>query len=376
MPALAFYAIGPELLCYAVDPGTGVLVLSQTVPLPGNGQYAAMHPAGNCLYVATGKKPQPLHVLAFAIDPVSGALRPYGSIVPLPARAIHLDIDPAGRRLFVSLLDQGTILVLLLNDDGTIGAPVTQPVVPKPGVFLHQARVTRSGKALLACARGNDAAEGAPEDRGALTRFTIANGVLSREQHVEMPPGVGPRHLDFSPDGGRAYIAVERGNTLRVFALPGDALDPEPLSVTTTLAHPDRPAAGQRAGAVHVHPSGRFVYVSNRGQLDPDESGQQSFGGGENNIAVFALETPDGQPALIQHAPVHGLEPRSFAIDPSGRWLIAANQYPSRDAPASLDVFAIGADGRLDHRHALPLKRGGLVWVGHALHPSPVEDDT
>jgi 6-phosphogluconolactonase (cycloisomerase 2 family) len=368
MPDL--YAIGPDLLRYAADPVAATLALSQSVSLPGNGQYAVLHPVGNSLYVATGKKPQPLHVLAFAIDPVSGALRRYGPAVPLPGRAIHLEIDPAGRHLFVSLLDPGTVMVLRLEEDGTIGGPVSQPVPPQAGVFLHQARVTRTGRSLLVCARGNDATEHAPEDPGAIARFTIAEGVLSQAQHLDMPQGVGPRHLDFGPDGKAAYVAVERGNTLRVFALARDALDLEPLSVTTTLANPDRPAAGQRAGAIHVHPSGRFVYVSNRGQLDGDASGRQRFGGGENNIAVFALDTAGRQPVLVQHAPVHGLEPRSFAIDPSGRLLIAGNQYPSPDAPASLDVFSVGEDGRLEHKRAVPLERSGIVWVGFAPHQS------
>ncbi len=364
------YAIGPELLRYAADPATATLTPSQSVPLPGNGQYAVPHPAGNRLYVAAGKPPQPTSVLAFAIDPVSGALRPHGDAVPLPARAIHLEIDPAGRHLFVSLLDPGTIMVLRLRDDGTIAAPVPQAAEPRPGVFLHQARVTPTGTSLIACARGNDPTPSTKEDLGAIARFAIADGVLSEAQRLATPQGVGPRHLDFSPDGSRAYVAVERGNTLRVLALTGDVLGSEPLFVATTLADPGRPAAGQRAGAVHVHPSGRFVYVSNRGQLDADASGGQVFGGGENSIAVFALDPSSGRPELIQHAPVHGLEPRSFAIDPSGRMLVAANQYPRPDLPASLDVFAIAEDGRLGHKRAISLQTGGLVWVGFAPHSS------
>ena len=71
-----------------------------------------------------------------------------------------------------------------------------EPVPPQAGVFLHQARVTRTGRSLLVCARGNDATEHAPEDPGAIARFTIAEGVLSQAQHLEMPQGVGPRHLD------------------------------------------------------------------------------------------------------------------------------------------------------------------------------------
>ena len=75
MPVLTLYAIGPRLHRYAFDPETGKLAHAESVMLPGNGQYAVFHPAGNYLYAATGKPPQPLFMLAFAIDGASGALR-------------------------------------------------------------------------------------------------------------------------------------------------------------------------------------------------------------------------------------------------------------------------------------------------------------
>ncbi|MBV9654152.1 MAG: beta-propeller fold lactonase family protein, partial [Acetobacteraceae bacterium] len=182
MPALTLYAIGPRLHRYAVDPETGELTHAESVKLPGNGQYAVFHPGGNCLYVAVGKPPQPLSLLAFAIDLATGALRPHGDPVSLSARAIHLDIDPAGLHLFVSLLDPGTVRVVWLDADGRIGAPVGQSEEKRLGVFLHQARVLPFGEAVLACTRGNDAANGKPEEKGALSFLAFRDGALRLAQ--------------------------------------------------------------------------------------------------------------------------------------------------------------------------------------------------
>lgn len=366
MPAFVFYALGPELVRFSLDPATGALTQLQTLPLPGPGQYAVLHPAGNCLYAATGKAVQATHIAAFSIDPVSGALRTYGDAVPIPARAIHIETDPAGSCLFTTLLEPGTVIVHRLAEDGTIGSAVEQSVRPEGGVFVHQARVTPDGRTLIVCSRGNDEIAGKPEDAGALSCFAIADGVLTRVLHREMPPDVGPRHLDFDRQGRRAYILMERGNTLRVFPLEAGVPASEPTCVGTTLAHPGEAVAGQRAGAIHLHPTGRFLYVTNRARLDPAPDGAQQYGGGENSVAVFAIEDPDGAAVLLQHLPVGGLEPRSFAIDPSGRWLIVANQYTSATAPDTLDVFLIGEDGRLTHKDAIRLTATGVTWVGFA----------
>jgi 6-phosphogluconolactonase (cycloisomerase 2 family) len=122
----------------------------------------------------------------------------------------------------------------------------------------------------------------------------------------------------------------------------------------TTLEQPSKDAARQAASTVHVHPHGKFVYQGNRGT--------------NNSIAVWAINQQTGEPTLIQNADTHGPTPRTFALDPSGRILVAANQ----DAPASLAVFRVRQDGKLDFVRKYDVKiegKNNLFWMG--INPLP-----
>src|SRR4030095_2624940 len=87
-----------------------------------------------------------------------------------------------------------------------------------------------------------------------------------------------------------------------------------------------RPA--QAAGAIHVHPTGRFVYVTNRNSGVVDFEGTKVSSGGENNVAVFAIDQATGEPTLLQHSEARTIHLRTFSIDPSGRLLVAASVPP------------------------------------------------
>ena len=206
--------------------------------------------------------------------------------------------------------------------------------------------------------RGNNAAPGRPEDPGALKLYRFKDGVLTNLASV--PPGsglgFGPRHLDFHPSAPWVYVSIERQNKLYVYKLAGDgALGRDPLFVKDTLADPANVKPAQGAGPIHVHPDGRFVYVTNRNQGEVDVDGKKVFNGGENNVAVFAIDARSGEPDLIQTIDGRGIHLRTFGIDPSGRLLVAASirPMPVRDGStiktltAGLTVYRIGADGRL-----------------------------
>ena len=141
-----------------------------------------------------------------------------------------------------------------------------------------------------------------------------------------------------------------------MFNLRDGALSPAPRFRKTTLAGPVRPGVRQLVGTVHVHPNGRTVYVANRASDTVEFAGQRVFAGGENSLAVFAIDPASGEPNLIQHIDTHGIHPRCFHIDPSGRLLVVAHIMglnvrdgdSVRAVPARLSVFRIGDDGRLD----------------------------
>jgi 6-phosphogluconolactonase (cycloisomerase 2 family) len=373
---VALYAsAGRTLAHFALDPGSAGLTPQGTVTLPDNVQYAWPHPDGRTLYVAWSNGVDGDHhgVSALRIDIVRGGLAAVTDPVALPQRTIHATVDPAGRFLLLAFNKTRTVMVRRLNRDGTVGEAVAQPAAPDGGFFTHQVRVAPGGRLATTCAIGAPARpDGTPEQPGQITVFDFADGILHERQAIRPGAGLGPRHLDFHPALPLAYVAIERGNRLAVHALGAEGLGATPLFSADTLADRATAPPQQRAGAVHVHPSGRFAYVSNRS--DAVQGGV--FAGGENAIAVFALDPATGAPRLVQHAPTGGVEPRCFAIDPSGRVLVASNQksfVPRAGAaalPPGLACFRIAADGTLAAAGGVPLTHGGdAFWCGMVALP-------
>ena len=159
-----------------------------------------------------------------------------------------------------------------------------------------------------------------------------------------------------------------------MFALVNGRLSPEPLFRKTTLADPQEHPWRQMVGTVHVHPNGRTVYVANRASDAVEWNGQKVFAGGENSLAVYAIDPASGEPILIQHADTHGIHPRTFHIDPTGRLLVVAHIMSLkirdgdtiRDVPARLSLFRIQPDGKLEFARAYDIDVGDrtMWWIG------------
>src|SRR5207244_387290 len=117
---------------------------------------------------------------------------------------------------------------------------------------------------------------------------TVCSRIWHRSPRVAAT-AFGPRHLDFHPPQPWVYVSRERENKLDVYRLDGERLSTIPLFVKDTLGEPGNIGGRQAAGTVHVHPNGRFVYVANRASATVPFEGQQVFQGGENTIAVYAV---------------------------------------------------------------------------------------
>jgi 6-phosphogluconolactonase (cycloisomerase 2 family) len=257
--------------------------------------------------------------------------------------------------------------------DGSIGAPVKQPALDT-GVYAHQVRVDPSNKMVILVTRGNGPSGNKPEDPGALKVLSYQDGVLASRASIAPGGGFGfqPRHLDFL--GPWVFVSLERQNKLQVYKkLEGGALTSEPLFTKDSVTDPLR--RGQAAGTVHVHPNGRFLYQANRAGATVDFEGQKVFAGGENAIAVYAINQSTGEPTLIQNADTHGSTPRTFALDASGRILVAGNQNAMRvrdgqkvrTVPAGLSVFRVRGDGKLDFSRKYDVATDAartLWWMG------------
>jgi 6-phosphogluconolactonase (cycloisomerase 2 family) len=295
----------------------------------------------------------------------------------LPHRPIHLTVDNKGSYAFVTYADPCGITVHRLADDGSIGETVPQPNELDVGSYGHQARTMPGNRAVVLVARGHNARGEAAEVPGALKVFSIDDGVLHNRQSVAPGGGFGfgPRHLDFHPTGSWMYVSLERQNALQVFAISeNDAISGSARYSAGYLEHPAEVQPRQMGGTVHVHPSGRFVYVVNRADRTKIVDGKSVFAGGENSIVVFSIDERTGEPRLIQRIAPETMHVRTFAIDPSGALLVAAGIMPLwvprgeelKLVPAALSVFRIGQDGKLSfvRKHEVDAGPRPQWWMG------------
>ena len=377
-----YSAVGEELTHYDVDVEGATLVKRKPIKVPAVVQYAWPHPSKRYLYVTTsnrgvGMKADLNHVSALRIDPASGELAYHGEPLTLPARAVHLCLTADATHLLnAHNLPRAGITVHRINADGTIGAEVKQPDGLAFGIYPHQVMASPSTGTVMLIDRGNDAKKDKPEDPGALRLFRINNGVLANLAAI--PPnggyGFGPRHIDFHPSEPWVYVSLERQDKLYMYRMQGDSLEPAAAYMRDTLADPANVKPRQLAGTIHVHPNGRFVYVMNRNDGTVDYAGQKVFAGGDNSIAVYAIDPKTGEPTLIQHADTHAIHVRTFSIDPSGRMMVAASIAPIAvregdkvvNVPATLSVLRIGSDGKLAFVRKYDVETNGKIhyWMG------------
>jgi 6-phosphogluconolactonase len=259
-------------------------------------------------------------VTSFAADPVTAKLTEISVQPTRGAGPCHLALDHTGRYLAVANYAGGNFALFPVGDDGRLQAATSvvagdqsEPGPSKPVARLgHMVGFDARNRFLLASDKGLD--------RVLVYRFDASKGTLTPNQppSAALPPGSGPRHFAFHPNGKWLFAISELASTITTFAW-----DQAPGRLTAAGSVPTRPAevtTGTTA-EIAVHPSGRFVYGSNRGH---------------DSIVVFRV-AGGGALKLVQYQPTRGQTPRHFALDPTGRWLIAANQQSGTLAVFSVD---------------------------------------
>jgi 6-phosphogluconolactonase len=254
----------------------------------------------------------PGRVRAFTFDAATASLAPNGMVSSEGAGPTHLSVDPSGKWVLVANYTAGSVAVFPIGPGGALGAASD---TKSPGALAHQILTDRAGThAFVPCLGSNLVAQFLFDGAlGALTPNTPAS--------VSPPANAGPRHMALHPTEKFAYVINERASTLTSMTYDAQTGKLAPIETTTTL-----PAGfgGQNTTAeVFVHPSGRFVYGSNRGH---------------DSIAVFAVDAASGKASLTGHFPTGGRTPRSFALDDEGKLLVAANQ-----GSGTLSVFRVDA---------------------------------
>jgi 6-phosphogluconolactonase len=249
-------------------------------------------------------------VSGFSIDSVTGNLTLLDQVSSRGPGPAHLVLDQAGHFVLVANYDGGSVAVFRLLPDGTIGDSTAfvrhkgSSVSPQrqQGPHAHAVAMSPDNRFAIVADLGLDQLFVYP--------FDASSGTLGLPRIVRTQPGVGPRHLVFDSRGKFVYVINELSSTITVYSymLRDGAM--APLQTISTL--PGGFAPLNTAAEVVLHPSGKFLYASNRGD--------------DNSIAVFAVDPKKGTLTPIEYVPAEGKIPRNFAIDPSGQWLLAANQ--------------------------------------------------
>ena len=266
-------------------------------------------------------------VTAFAVDAGSGKLHLLNSESSHGARAVHVSLDPANTTVLVANYQGNTVAALGINPDGTVmpagadGVRTESGSGPNPTrqqhPYLHSIYPDPAGKFVYACDLGTD--------RIHVFALDSRTHALTPVTDVIAPPGCGPRHLCFSADGTSAYLVTEMGSTVIAYGVDqanGSMTQKQIISSLPPGLQVD--LEKQTGSEVHLHPSGRYLYVSNRGP--------------HSSIAVFAVEA-DGKLRFVDDVPSGGMAPRYFGLDPAGKFLFAGNQ--SSD---NVHIFKVDAE--------------------------------
>jgi 6-phosphogluconolactonase len=382
---MALYSgVGAEFTHYEVDVEGAALKRLGSVKLPGGTQYAWPHPNRKFLYVSSssggpGMSGNSHHVMAFRIDP-SGALTPHGEPLALAHRPIHSSVDRSGDYLLIAYNNPSSVSVHRIKADGMIGEAVPQAAGLDCGIYAHQILAAPGNQSVLVVTRGNNATPTTPEDPGGLRVFGFKDGVLTHKASIAPGTGLGfgPRHLDFHPTQPWVFVSIERQNQIYVYRLtPDGGLSPQPLFVKSTILGTDKHTSS--AGPIHVHPNGRFVYLTNRAGVTPTAAqerfqGLPVFNSNDSSIAVYAIDQQSGEPTLLETTYAEGAHTRTFSFDATGRILVAGSLVPIavrqgdkvNVIPAALSVFRVGDNGKLTFVRKYDVDTGNFSqwWSG------------
>lgn len=319
------------------DDASGALtppVLAARAKNPG---FLALHPSLPLLYavseVADHDGKPTGGILSFAIDESVGILtkkseQPSGGPGPC-----HVSVDRTGKVVLAANYGGGSVICLGLDSDGSL-----RPVVAgAPGGFIqhegksvndkrqekphaHSIYPSADGRFAITCDLGID--------KVLIHALDRAKATLAPHAFAAVKPGAGPRHFAFHPSGRFGYACNELDLTVTGFTFDATAGTLTEFQTLSTLPADITDRAGLSTAEIVAHPSGKFLYVSNRGH---------------HSIAMFSVDEATGKLAFLGVEPIRGKTPRNFVVDPTGRFLLAAGQDSN-----TVTVFAIDpATGRL-----------------------------
>lgn len=330
---------GDGIRVFRFDSATGLPVPLFVAGDAPEASFLALHPNGRVLYavheLSEFEGESQGAVGAYAVDAATGALTLLNRRGTGGASPCHVSVHPSGRMALVANYAGGSVAAFPLEADGRLGARTGlirhagkgKDPIRQEGPHAHCLLPHPSGSWALAVDLGLD--------RVLPYRIDLSASALDPgPAPAILPAGTGPRHLAFHPAGRAAYLVNELEPSLSVFDF--DDVTGQLRWIQDAPLLPEGARGPSYGAEVRVHPSGRFLYASNRGH---------------DSLAVFTLDA-SGRVSPSGHASSGGVFPRHFGIDPSGSFLVAANQKSG-----SLAVF------RIDPATGVLARAGGDVAI-------------
>ena len=261
-------------------------------------------------------------VSAFAIDPATGNLRLLNEQATQGADPCHLSIDNKRRALLVANYTGGSVTVLPVRTDGTLGMATDIRQHEGSGI-KEQQKGPHAHCVILDQLERHVLVADLGIDKVMIYQLDRATGKLSQAQQpfAELTAGAGPRHLTLHPSGKYLYVINELDSTMTAFKYnaPNGTL----TLIETVSTLPTDFTGTSYCADVHVSTSGKFLYGSNRGH---------------DSIVVFEIDQRTGKLKPIEHVSTEGKWPRNFTIDPTGAFLLVANQRTDNVVIFSIDA--------------------------------------
>jgi 6-phosphogluconolactonase len=293
-----------------LDTTTGTLTSKGLAAETANPSFLAIHPSRKFVFAVgeignEGKKVGAAG--AFTIEPKTGKLTLLNQESSKGSGPCHITVDKTGKNVLVANYGGGNVAVLPIGDDGKL-APASgfaqHPGAPADKVrpLAHSINVDPENRFAVAADAGLD--------KVFIYRFDPVKGSLTPNEPAfgATAPRAGPRHFSFHPNGKYGYVCDESASAVTAFSYDTDKGVLKEIQTISTLPEPVK---GNSTAEILVHPSGKFVYCSNRGH---------------DSIAIFSINGDTGKLTRLGNESTQGKTPRNFGIDPSGAFLLAANQ--------------------------------------------------
>jgi len=318
------------IYAFQFDGDTGKLSEKGVAAQSPDPSWVVVHPNGKFAYAANEAGKQST-ITAFAVDAKTAKFTQLNQVSAQGEDPCHLSFDKTGKYLFAANYSSGTVSVFPIQADGKLGehtavvknaGEVGPNKERQEGPHAHWVEATSNNKFVLVADLGLD--------RILVYKFDSAQGTLAQNDPpaVKLAAGAGPRHVALSPNGKFLYVVSELNSTVTAYSFDVNTGSSRQIQVVSTL--PGDYHGRNDTAEIIVHPSGKWLFASNRGH---------------DSIVVFSIDRADGTLHPAGTFPTGGKEPRHFAIDPSGHFLLAENQNTN-----NITVFRINyTTGELTH---------------------------